>query len=136
MAPGRRPKTGSGADGRRPSLDDVITLFFELQDSVKLFHWLTPSYAQHKAADALSDALSDLTDKFVEVYIGRFGRPQSPNAQVQKTTNVNINAKEFAVYVAGVAQRLEAWELTCDLASVRDELVAAAHQCIYLLSLA
>ena len=41
---------------------------------IKLLHWQTKSYARHKAYDDIYHSLGDLVDKFVEMYMGKYGR--------------------------------------------------------------
>jgi hypothetical protein len=49
----------------------IVELFFEMLHTIKLYHWKTISYAQHKATDELHEKLSENTDKFVEIMIGK-----------------------------------------------------------------
>ena len=38
------------------------------------FHWSTDSYAKHVALNEYYDEIVDLTDQFVESYMGKYGR--------------------------------------------------------------
>lgn len=53
----------------------IVMFFFELQLNIKLYHWTTESYANHKATDKVLENISDLIDSFVEKYMGAFSRP-------------------------------------------------------------
>jgi hypothetical protein len=55
--------------------EDIIKMFFHMQLNIKLYHWQTRVYARHKATDDLLSGLSDLIDQFIEVYMGRYSRP-------------------------------------------------------------
>jgi hypothetical protein len=44
-----------------------------LRDQIKLYHWETLSFPRHKATDELVTNLDANIDKFVEVYIGKYG---------------------------------------------------------------
>jgi len=46
----------------------------EAQLSIRMQHWLTKSFAQHKALGKAYDGLDDLIDTFVETLIGAKGR--------------------------------------------------------------
>jgi hypothetical protein len=47
-----------------------VFTFLEFINVVKLYHWNTRSYSEHKATDELHDSLSKHIDKFVEVMLG------------------------------------------------------------------
>ena len=51
----------------------IVHVFIELLNIVKLYHWKTTSYAQHKATDELYATLNDHLDKFVETMLGKDG---------------------------------------------------------------
>jgi hypothetical protein len=53
----------------------IVMFFFELQMHVKLYHWTTVSYSNHKATNKLFENISDLIDSFIEKYMGAFSRP-------------------------------------------------------------
>jgi len=38
------------------------------------FHWSTDSYSKHKALSKFYDEVVDLTDQFVESYMGKYGK--------------------------------------------------------------
>lgn len=42
---------------------------------IKLFHWQTKSYAEHKALDKMFSEFNKLTDDLVESVMGKYGRP-------------------------------------------------------------
>ena len=46
---------------------------------LKVYHWQTPSYARHKASDALVASLTDKTDKIIEVLQGAAGKRREPD---------------------------------------------------------
>lgn len=56
--------------------ENIIKIFFHMSNNIKLYHWQTTSYAQHKATDELLSNISPLIDQFVEVYMGRYQRPK------------------------------------------------------------
>ena len=58
------------------SHNDVIKMLMQMVSQVKLFHWQTESYGHHKALDKLYSNLSDFMDEFVEVCMGKHGRPE------------------------------------------------------------
>lgn len=48
---------------------------------IKLLHWQTHSYAEHKALDELFANFLDLTDGLVESIMGKYGRPELTESQ-------------------------------------------------------
>ena len=61
------------------SIMQIITPLLTLQNTLRVHHWQTKSYAEHKALGKAYEDLDPLIDQFVEVYFGKYG---------------NINAKE------------------------------------------
>ena len=51
----------------------IVKKFMELLTMIKLYHWKTHSFSQHKATDELFTKLNDNIDKFVEVLLGKSG---------------------------------------------------------------
>ena len=49
----------------------LIRTFLEMLNIVKLYHWRTHSYAEHKATDELYAKLNEHIDTFVEVLLGK-----------------------------------------------------------------
>ena len=51
-----------------------IVVFLSFLSQLKVFHWQTFSYAQHKALGKAYENLDELFDTFVEVYYGKYGK--------------------------------------------------------------
>ena len=51
----------------------IVLTFLQMLNTVKLYHWKTHSYAQHKATDELYGKLNDNIDSFVEIMLGKHG---------------------------------------------------------------
>lgn len=119
----------------------IIHFFLEFQNNIRLYHWNTTSFARHKASDELVEAVVDLSDKFVESYIGRYGRPAMDKKNLTMKLTV-YSDKEMSKYLSSCMQYLEE-ELhklvkptDVDLLTLRDELVAAVTKTMYLFTLA
>ena len=48
--------------------------FLSFLNQIKVYHWQTFSYAQHKALNKAYQNLDDLFDLFVETYYGKYGK--------------------------------------------------------------
>ena len=49
-----------------------LSVVFTVLNQLKIDHWQTKSYAEHKALGTAYEAFDELFDKFVEIYYGRF----------------------------------------------------------------
>jgi hypothetical protein len=117
-----------------------IHFFFTLRDQIKLYHWQTSSYARHKATDDLIKNLDEHIDLFVEVYMGKYGRPNITKAT--NTTVVRNMAEKTAVKFVRDAIAYLQGPLTkslkgsdTDLLNIRDEMLGNLNQILYLFTL-
>lgn len=117
-----------------------VHFFFTLRDQLKLYHWQTSSYARHKAVDDMLKELEAHIDLFMEIYMGKYGRPS-----LTRTTNTihlrNLTERTAPKFVQEGISYLQG-PLTrslkgtdADLANIRDEMVGNLHQLLYLFSL-
>ena len=116
---------------------EIVNLMLTLRNQVKIYHWETKNFARHKATDELVDKLDDNIDKFVEVYIGKYGRP-TLNSRTGSIKIRNFNDQEAPVLL----QQAIDWMTTklpsllkptdTDLLNIRDEISADLNQTLYL----
>ena len=117
-----------------------IHFFFTMRDQLKLYHWQTYGYARHKASDDLIKELDELIDLFVEVHMGKYGRPRITPA-TNTTTVKNLTdstaakfVKECVGYLNGpLTKSLKGTDT--DLANIRDEMLANLNKVLYLFTL-
>ena len=157
----RRPETARGSSARKPGcandIADHILCFLELLNTIKIYHWSTLSYPTHKATDELHTKLSELVDSFIEIYIGhcaRGGRGAGagagagagvPQFQFKSEKDASIEFCECKspdafckvlddniVHLEGLTDKLHGYT---DLVNIRDEMVGALAQALYLLRL-
>lgn len=113
--------------------------FFEMLINVKLAHLMTKSYAKHKATDELYDELNELHDKFLEVYLGKYGRPILNDKYSIEYTNMSDD--QFVVYLRKNVKILEndifqyIKKEDSDLLSIIDDFKTILHKTLYLLEL-
>lgn len=119
---------------------DHIHFFLQLRDQIKLYHWQTRVYARHIATDQILEKLEKHMDSFVEVYIGKYGRPRvtGKNAEitVHNMTEAGANRMLHAAlrYLQGPLSRsLKAGDH--DLFALRDDLMEDVNQLAYLFTL-
>ena len=119
---------------------DDVNFFFEMREQIKLYHWQTHSFAQHKATDDLLDALDKTIDDYVEVYMGQYGRPKM--ASRNNTIHIqNMNEKsmikflkECMYYLQGpLVKKLKPTDT--QLLNLRDEMLSELNKVMYLFTL-
>jgi hypothetical protein len=136
-----------GGGGGRESAEYILR-FLEMANTIKIYHWSTLSYPTHKATDDLHSKLSELIDSFIEIYIGhlsRGGASVSAGIPVFKRGDSAISfceckslgvfckkLDEYIVFMDGLTERLNGYT---DLVNIRDEMVGAVTQALYLLRL-
>ncbi len=142
-----------------------ILSFLELLNTIKIYHWSTLSFATHKATDELHEKLSELVDSFIEIYIGHCSRRGSAGAGADAGADAGAGAgaggvpifrfkarqlpsipfcdcKSLAafckvlddniVHLESLTKSLNGYT---DLVNIRDEMVGALAQALYLLRL-
>ena len=119
---------------------DDINFFFSMREQIKLYHWQTHIFARHKATDDLLDSLDKVIDEYVEVYMGKYGRPKlTTKTNTFKLQNMNEKMatrfiKECISYIQGpLVKKLE--ESDSELLNVRDEMLADLNKVMYLFTL-
>lgn len=113
---------------------EILPVLMEAADQIRIFHWQTRSYAEHKALGKFYDALSEATDTIAETLIGvEGGRPDLITSFELRNYEVGVSAP----YIEAFAKQLEGWkDLPTDILNMRDSLLGDAHHTLYLLSLA
>jgi len=142
---GRGMKKGNTSRGCANDIAAHILCFLELLNTIKIYHWSTLSYPTHKATDELHGKLSELVDSFIEIYIAHCARGGAGGAGVPvfKFKSVAFcECKSLAafckvlddniVHLEGLTQKLDGYT---DLVNIRDEMVGALAQALYLLRL-
>ena len=120
---------------------NIITKLLTVQNQLRVYHWQTKSYAEHKALGKLYESLDGLTDQFIETLSGAKGGVPSAkdnftfiadNYKDNKTVVAFLD--EFIVYLSqDVPQMLDS--KNTDLLNIRDEMLGAVNRTKYLLRL-
>jgi len=126
--------------GRNQMSAADIQFFFAMREQIKIYHWQTSLYARHKATDDVLGALDESIDKYVEVYMGKYGRPRMTG----KTSVIhvkNMGEKEAVTFVKKCIRTLievvpkGLGPEDTDLVNIRDEMLAELNQLLYLFTL-
>lgn len=118
---------------------NIIKMFLQVLNMVKLYHWKTHSFAQHKATDELYERLNENIDKFVEILLGK---DQSRVKMLEKRIDLtdSHNLKDFKSKIFEYRTFLTDMNMffdtkkDSDLLSVRDEILGDINQFLYLLT--
>ena len=147
MDPTRRKTVGKitipGKGGRKTrratkNRGDIVVAMMEIRDQVKVYHWQTGKYARHIATNDLVTSLDANIDQFVEVYMGKYGRPK-----VTKTIKLhNFSESAARAFVAKQTEFLTTKmprmlkSTDTDLLNIRDTILADVNKTLYLFTLA
>jgi hypothetical protein len=116
---------------------DIVSAMLTIRNQIKLYHWQTKSFADHKATDDLTAALDTSIDSFVEVFMGKYGRPKVTKGIKLHNFSANM-AREFVskqtVYLMNVLPR-KLKKGDTDLMNIRDEILAELNKVRYLFTL-
>jgi hypothetical protein len=106
-----------------------VGMLFQSRDTMHIQHLQTTSFAEHKALGHYYDEILELTDKFTEVYFGRYKRMEIviPESKVMPATQ---HLKEMLALVEG-----ERPNYTSELQNILDEMIALINKTLYLLTL-
>lgn len=115
----------------------MLAQLINYQEQIRIFHWQTKSFAEHKALGKLYESLSDLIDQFVEVYFGKYGRRNEPLEfsleNYEEGMSVRIIDEAIGFLTNEVPITLQAQDT--DLLNIRDEMLSSLNRTKYLLTL-
>jgi hypothetical protein len=110
---------------------------------VKLYHWKTSSYAQHKATDKLYSNINESIDTFVEIMLGKnggsrvnlTGTKQIPLLDYTDVTDFKKEIERYKMFLVGMDNDSTlTLNVNTDLMNVRDEILGQLNQFTYLLT--
>lgn len=116
---------------------NIVGPLMQFQQQIRLFHWQTSSYAQHKAFGHAYEELDELIDTFIETFMGKFGRikpTMTYNLELVPLTSTEVSSqviKDFEQYLNSMNQA----DLPTDLLNIRDSILGEVHHLSYMLSL-
>jgi DNA-binding ferritin-like protein len=119
--------------------ENVIKELVRMQMQFKFLHWQTKKYSEHKTFEDLYNGLNDLIDDFVEVWMGKNGRPNFESEFTISFKDIeNIDyislMDDFIEYLVAFVEKLDP-DYDTDLINLRDEIIALINKGKYLLTL-
>lgn len=119
---------------------DLVSIFMEMLAMIKVYHWNTHSFAQHKATDEIHAKLSENVDKFMEVLLGKKeSRLHDLNEKIQlirskNTVDFKKSIYEYRECMIRLSDCFDSRQ-DSDLLNIRDEILADLNQLLYLFTL-
>lgn len=122
---------------KNKSINNTVHVFIELLNVIKLYHWKTKSFPEHKSTDELYSSLNERIDTFIEVLLGKM--QTRPQQSIFRINAYNFSStKELLRYLAKIKKELlrmnTLFKTESDLLNIRDEIIADIHKFEYLLS--
>lgn len=117
---------------------NIITPLIQFQQQLRIFHWQTQSYAQHKAFGEAYESFDDLIDTFVETFMGAFGKSKPTNTftfalePLDSPKTVEMVIEDFEYYLRQMDGELSDYS---ELLNIRDEMNGELQKLKYLLTL-
>ncbi len=116
-------------------MDALSETLLTFRNIMKVFHWRTTSYPRHVASDAFVAQFDTLVDRFMEVYIGRYGRANGESIVIEVPSRVVQEVDDILADLREVLTKIVPGDASSDLANIRDEMLALVNQTVYLFSL-
>ena len=132
-------KTKDNSKSKTYSKSNIVRIFLEMLNMIKLYHWKTRSYSQHKATDELYAKMQENIDRFIEVLLGK---DESRVKMMEKRIDLfdTESKMEFKTRLLKYRKFLTDLNiyfdesLDSDLLSIRDDILADLNQFLYLFS--
>ena len=122
------------------AMTSLMSTFLGIQAQFKVFHWQTQSYSKHIAYGDIYDTISDLSDNFMEIYMGKYGRValEGESDAILLGNIGEVNIEEFLEtitdFLLSFNNKLDN-NRDSDLLNLRDEMLAEINKLKYLLTL-
>ena len=133
----KKESFGRGLDNSKKS--HIVRMFLEMLNVVKIYHWKTYSFAQHKATDKLYERLNKNIDTFIEVLLGKDqSRVQLVERSIQlmdpsEKTSFQNKVLEYRGFLTDMNIYFDPARDT-DILSVRDDILVDINQFLYLMT--
>jgi hypothetical protein len=93
---GLRLQVSGNNNPLREKTFEFLVCMMGCRDQLRMNHWQTTSYAEHKMTDDLMGTLDDLIDKLGEATLGQFGRPQITTL-TNNVSDINIVSSKSVI---------------------------------------
>lgn len=121
-------------------MEKAILNLIKLQNQLRILHWQTDSYAQHKAFGKAYEGLDGLIDSLVEVHQGKYGKimfsaPLSIELVNFDELAIDDVLTEVTDYLSAKFDGMVDTTKDTDCLNIRDSILQEINQLKYLLTL-
>jgi hypothetical protein len=121
-------------------MDKIILNLIKLQNQLRVLHWQTPKYAEHKAFGKAYGDLDGLIDELVEVHQGKHGKISFEDSAAIELVNYNQLSimdvlTEVTSYLSTHFNEIHDPAADTDCMNIRDSILAVLNRLKYLLTL-
>ena len=119
----------------------LVKNFFEILHTIKLYHWKTKSYSEHKSTDELHEKLAEQSDRFIEVLLGKTAsRIDMVEHNIRlydfdNTDDFKHKLFEFRQFLIDLYQIFPS-NRDADLMTIKDDMLDSVNRFLYTLTLA
>ena len=124
------------------SESEIVLKFIQILNIIKIYHWKTLSYPEHKATDELYESFNGRMDEFVETMLGKTGKrfnlsstksiPFYDYTNVTKFKQCIETFKSYLVTMSNAPYFKNPGN--SDLLNIRDEILGDLNKFTYLLT--
>jgi len=116
---------------------ELLLTLLQLQNQMKLYHRQTELHSRHIASDKFLGKYTEILDKLIEAYQGRYGIIRVKNTNSIKISNIPDDKiidflKKMRDYLTDIAPKLFNKNKNGDLFNLRDEMLESIDNTIYL----
>jgi hypothetical protein len=115
-----------------------VDIFLKVQSQLRILHWQSHSFSEHKALGKAYDGLDPLIDSFVETYMGKYGKRVAGDFTISLS---NYDKAKPLMVLSAFGNYLQndlpnsLSENDSDLLNIRDEMLSIVNTTKYLLTL-
>lgn len=113
-------------------MNSLYEIMVTYRENLKLFHFQSKKFAQHKASDETLVKYDSLFDEFWEVYQGSYGRINIKRTTITIENNDIKKSIENTKFLMDVLTNFN--KLPNLLLNIRDEIIDTLSKFLYLLS--
>jgi hypothetical protein len=115
------------------SPEKYIALLMASRDQAHVYHFVTKSFAQHKALQQYYEDIVPLFDAWAEGYMGKYRKLKD----VHIPSHINHNPTRAVAYFKSLIAKIRRLRLPKDtyLKNIQDEIMVLIQSTIYMLSL-
>lgn len=119
------------------SSQEFVKVLFTFQLELKMYHWKTCIYARHKATDKLMESLLKFIDLFVESFMGKYERVQTPKDIHLRTdiTDKNVISKLMNPFICFLKKWKKDLKKDDELVNLIEEIQTQVEKTKYLMTL-